>query len=181
MVAVTGGFGGGQVGVGASVSTKVFSNDVRAFIGPYSTVNAKGQSAGLNGVYQGSMDENGAISTVDDFHGVIVQATNQEKMIGVTVSGSFGLYFGLGGAVSVEVFDSNARAYIGEHAQINPDRTNVDSRQAVHVVAFNNTNIFVFAGGVAAGLVGVGAAIDVGVIRNDAIALLVNMPLCMQE
>ena len=136
LVAVTGGFGGGQVGVGASVSTKVFSNDVRAFIGPYSTVNAKGQSAGLNGVYQGSMDENGAISTVDDFHGVIVQATNQEKMIGVTVSGSFGLYFGLGGAVSVEVFDSSARAYIGEHAQINPDRTNVDSRQAVHVVAF---------------------------------------------
>ena len=46
LVAVTGGFGGGQVGVGASVTTRVFNNDVRAFIGPYSCVGAKGQNAG---------------------------------------------------------------------------------------------------------------------------------------
>ena len=106
------------------------------------------------------------------FRGIAIQANNKEQLVGVTVSGSFGLYFGLGGAVSVEVFVSGARAYIGEHAEINKDRTNVDHRQAVQLVSYSDTNIFTFAGGVAGGLVGVGAAIDVGVIRTNSVAFI---------
>ena len=51
--------------------------------------------------------------------GVLVQATSSEEIMGVVVAGGAGLYAGVGGAVSVGLFNSATRAYIGTGAEEN--------------------------------------------------------------
>jgi hypothetical protein len=176
LVAGSLGLGFGAVGVGASIGVLVEVKNTSAFIGAYSIVNGKGNGPALaNMVYTNRMGSDGSFSTYAGESGVIVQAYSNDNIITVAGSGAFGFYTGVAGAVLVDVFLSNTYAYIGNNAMINQDRTAVSPNQDVVVNALNHSWIFDFAGSIGAGIVGVGGAIEVNVIRNTAKAYIGNL------
>ena len=107
-------------------------------------------------------------------HGVIVQAESSEDIlqIGMAVGAGF---VGVSGAVDVAVIDSDTRAWIGD-ADINQfdAKTGASPDQGVFVGAANEARMFSFAGAIAGGFVGVGAAVNVGVLKNDVNAEIRN-------
>jgi len=169
---VSGALGAGFVGVGASVGVGVVTKDTQAFIDNNAMVDARGQGVGVFAL-TGALEDNGGIpGDADDFadgerHGVIVEAQSSERLtqIGIAVGAGF---VGVSGAVDVAVIDSDTRAWIG-NADINQTdaKTIADSDQGVFVGAANEARVFSFAGAVAGGFVGVGAAVNVGVLKND--------------
>ena len=52
-----------------------------------------------------------------DIQGVAVQATSAEDVFSIGAAGSFGLFLGLSGGVSVGVINSDTSAWIGQQAQ----------------------------------------------------------------
>ena len=166
------GLGFGAVGVGASIGVLVEVKQTGAFIAPYSIVDGKGNGTSLINVYSKDMNTDGTFALETAISGVVVQAYSKDNIITVAGSGAFGFYTGVAGAVMVDVFKSDTFAWIGAGAQVNQDRTGVSSLQDVVVNSLNYSKIFNFAGSVGAGIVGIGGAIQVNIIRNNAKAFI---------
>ena len=102
-------------GVGVSVSVTNFTKNTRAYIGTSAIVTGLGWGSGTSV----NTDISGSSFSSATAKGVVVQATSSEDIKGYVVAGGAGLYVGVGGAVSVGIFDSGTRAYIDSGAQIN--------------------------------------------------------------
>lgn len=163
------GIGFGAAGVGGSVAVTVINKDTRAYVGEHATVDAGGNGGPLTGIFDGSLTDSG-FSTEPTFHGLAVQAASSERVSSVAASGAGGFYAGVAGGVSVEVIDSDTVATIGANANVNTDAQNAGADQSVNISAVNDADVFVVAGGLGIGFVGVGGGVDVGVLRNDTSA-----------
>ena len=105
----------------------------------------------------------------------MVQATSSEDIKGYVVAGGAGLYVGVGGAVSVGIFDSGTRAYIDSGAQINTQAGTAHADQSVTVVAANSgTNKTVAPSLGGGGFVGISGAVDVSTNLNVTSAYIGN-------
>ena len=139
------GIGGG--GIGASVGVIVIHKDTQAYVGDHAHV-------------------------ATDAGGVTVQAQSSEDVFNLAATVGLGFYAGVGGAVTVEVIESNTAAYIDAFAVVNSGVPGSGGDQSVLVSASNDARSFGFAGGVGGGAGGVGGAVDVGVLRNGTSAYI---------
>ena len=158
------GLGGG--GVGTAVGVNVINKDTRAYIGDYSIVDARANTAT-------TIDP---LSSDTVIKGLALQAASSEELMVITANFSAGMYVGLAGAVSVDYIDSDTQAYIGAAATVNMTDNNsgAAAAQSVDIAADNYLDLFVVdaAGGIGAG--GIGGAVDVGTLRNDTSARIEN-------
>ena len=104
-----------------------------------------------------------------------MQGQSSENFFHLDVAVGAG-YVGVGGAVGVSVLDSDTTAIIGANTRINRSGGNVgaDARQGVYVTAANSASGTHFTGAAAGGFVGVGAAVQVGSLRNDTAARILG-------
>ena len=167
--AVGAGLGGGAGAVAVSVITK----QTEAVIGGGTVVDADGNGATrLNGILTGEMDDEGSFPT-ESLRGVAVQARSSEDLFGLGASIAGGVYVGVAGAVTVEVVDSDTLAHVIGGAEINQNTSaDAHSQQSVNVSAVNELDVLSINGSAGGGGAGVGASVDVGVIRNDSTAVI---------
>ncbi len=164
------GIGGGGGGVGVAVT--ILTKDTEAFVGKGAVINAAGNSSSLSTIHDGTIDSKGGFPNLPTFHGLAVQAASSEDVTSVGAAGGGGLFFGLGGGVSVEVISSTTQAFIGDNALVNKTLTNPDPTDSVNVSAVNATKVFGFGGGIAGGFVGLAGGIDVGILQNNTAAFI---------
>src|SRR4030042_1231711 len=69
----------------AAVWVATIDKDTQALIGADSTIDGKGNGAGMGGVRNGQYLGKG-FGTIADFHGVAVQAASSEDIFGLTAS-----------------------------------------------------------------------------------------------
>ena len=164
-------------GIGASVSIAILNKNTNAYIGSHASINALGNSVALSGILDGNYAAPGgssAFETLAAFHGVAVQSYTTENVNNFTATGAGGLFVGLAGAVSIELFNSNTQAYVGGSAHVNSNSNGANSAQSVDVAAANQASDFSFAGGLAAGAVGIAGGADVGLLKNSTQAYISN-------
>jgi len=147
VIAGSAGVGIGGGGIGASVGVIVIHKDTQAYIGDHARV-------------------------ATDAGGVSVQAQSSEDVFNLAATVGLGFYAGVGGAVTVEVIESNTVAYIGDFALVNAGLPGTGGDQSVLVSASNDARSFSFAGGIGGGAGGIGGAVDVGVLRNGTSAYI---------
>ncbi|HEX8971092.1 hypothetical protein, partial [Oryzihumus sp.] len=159
------GIGIAGAGIGASVGVTTISKNTEAWIGSGMRVDAKGAGSDtLASVPDGTITDSG-FGYAAGYQGLAVDAASTERLFGVDVSGGGG-FVGVAGGIGVEVIKATTIAYIGDGALINTDRTGVGA-QSVTVAAVDDAKAFVLAGGLAGGFVGIGGAVDVGVMENS--------------
>jgi hypothetical protein len=163
---------GGDAGMGGSVGVADLTKNTDASIGNYAKVSALGNSPSLAGVYDGNYTQSGGFETLASFHGVAVQAASSENVTNVAAVGAAGLYAGLAGGVSIELFNSDTKAYIGADSNVNTNPTGASAAQAVDVAAVNQATDFSFAGGIAGGAAGIAGGVDVGMLENSTQAYI---------
>ncbi|MDB5352184.1 MAG: hypothetical protein JWN86_3431 [Planctomycetota bacterium] len=168
-LAIAGGIAvGGLAGLGASAGITVFNKDTAAFVGTHANVNANGFSPAISGVIAGTIDNsNGTFNTLGSFKGLAVQARSSEHIVQAGAAFGGGVYVGIGGGVSVEMFNAITRAYIGDYARVNNFLEDRISAQSVNVAAVDDVRDFSLGVGGTAGFAAVGAGIDIGIVRND--------------
>ena len=169
------GVGIGGAGAGA-VAVTVITKHTEAVIGGGAVVDADGNgSTLLHGIPTGAMNADGSFPT-GSIRGVAVQARSSEDVLALGASGAGGLLIGaIAGAISVEVIDSDTLAHIIGGAEVNQNNAgSANPEQSVNVSAVNQLDVLSIDGslGVGLGAVGVGASVDVGVIRNDTTAVI---------
>ncbi|HHU63567.1 MAG TPA: hypothetical protein GXZ32_05095, partial [Clostridiales bacterium] len=149
-----GGSGGEVAGVGGAVSVGVITHTTKAYVE---------NAANL---------ANGAIlyaaRTID------IKAESKEKIIGIAVCGAGGGAAGVAGAVVVKVVNTTTQAYIGNYAQVNQvNYSGINENQTVKVTAIDTVDVTGSGGsGTVSGVAGVGASVDVTVIRNTVTAYI---------
>ena len=116
----------GTAGIGGGVSIALLSKNTDAFIGTHATVNALGNSPSLAGIFERRTLAD-KLRDPTSFFGVAVQAATSENVTNIAVAGGVGFYAGLAGGVSVEIFESNTQAYIGDNANINESSAGASS------------------------------------------------------
>src|SRR3990172_5899872 len=147
-VAIAGGF----VGVGAAVGVATVDKDTQALIGADSTIDGKGNGAGIGGVRNGQYMGKG-FGTIADFHGVALQASSSEDIFGLTASIGGG-FVGVAGAVDVGVLDVTVQAAVGTGSSV---RANDD----IQVNALSRKDVQTYALSVGGGFVGVAGSVSV--------------------
>jgi hypothetical protein len=165
------GIGIGIAGLGASVGVLVVTKDTEAYVGNNSVVNANANSPDtLNNINQ---DENTATGTVNQISikGLAVQAVSSEKMLTAAIAAGAGFFAGIAGAVTVEIIGSDTKAYIGPGSVVNA-APGAGPGQAVYVTAFNDAEDTSAAGGLGGGIVGIGGAVDIGLVQNNTSAYI---------
>ena len=163
---------GGGAGLGGSVGVTVFTKDTQAYVGDHATIDAGGKSGPVSDIIAGTLAADGSFDTLAGFHGLAVQAASAESVFQVSATGAGGFYFGLGGGVTVEVFQANTKAFIGHDSKINTDAANAGPKQGVNVAATDRVKDFSLGGGIGAGVVGIGGGVDVGILRNNTAAFI---------
>ncbi len=154
-------------GIGGAVSIVDLGKTTNAFIGNYATVDARGGGSGLDGIYDGVVNKTtGGFDTQSGFQGVSVQAATSENVTNVAAAGAAGLYAGLAGGVSIELFNSDTTAYVGNDASINT--------AGLDVAAVNQASNFSFGGGLGGGIAGIAGGVDVGSLKNSTQAYIGN-------
>ncbi len=127
-------------------------------------------------VYNGQLDEStgafGLTGATDNVRGLVVVAVSSENIFALAATGAGGLGAGVAGAVTVQVVNSDTRAYIDANSKINTNTTGVNANQDVHVSAVNDVKTLVIVGSGGGGIAGVAGSIDVGVVRNDVTAFI---------
>jgi hypothetical protein len=169
------GLGLGAGGVGASVGVTVIDKDTRAYIGDNATVDVDGAPGGLAGIFSGAAFDVSAGSFPQEtgFQGLAVQAQSSEDVFIVAAAGAGGSFVGVAGAVSVEIIDSDTRAYIGAGALVNQNALGAGDAQAVNVSAVNSVQILAIDGSIGGSAgVGIAGGVDVGIVRNDTAAYI---------
>ncbi len=165
--------GAAGAGVGGAVGIALLNKDTEAFIGSHATVNALGNGSSLPGIFDGAYDGS-PFGTDPEFYGVAVQAATSENVTNVAAAGAAGFFAGLAGGVSVEIFNSDTQAYVGNDARLNASSSGASSNQAVNVSAVNQATNFSFAGGLGGGIAGIAGGVDVGLLNNSTQAYLGN-------
>lgn len=165
IVLVDGAAGGGFVGGGAGVGVVLVDKTTHAIIDDGAIVDATGSGSGFGGTLTGDLSGGDAANGFDKatVGGVVVQATSSEDLLHVAVAAGGG-FVGIAGAIAGTVMDSDTLAEIG-NADINLNT--VSATQNVYVNAGNETRLHTIVGALSGGVVGVGGAVDIGVIRND--------------
>ena len=110
----------------------------------------------------------------ESMRGVAVQARSSEKIVAVGASvGVGGVAVAVGLSVTVTTVDSDTVALIDGGAKVNQNTVGAHEDQSVDVDARNVLDIHSVAGAVGgAGLGGVGAGVDIGIVRSDTQALV---------
>ncbi|MBI5616868.1 MAG: right-handed parallel beta-helix repeat-containing protein, partial [Gammaproteobacteria bacterium] len=172
ILVVSGAGGFGSVGIGASVGVLSMTKATSAFIGANAHVDALGAGTGISNVLTGGANGTSSLDTTTA-NGVVVQATSDEKVFHLAIAAGGGVV-GIAGGVAVSLISSGTSAYIDNGAQVNRtnDNAGATGTQDVTVRAGNHVDTFSFAGGIAAGWVGVAGAVDVGSIKNDTSAFV---------
>ena len=109
--------------------------------------------------------------TKTGFHGVAVTATNRDDIESFTISLAGGVA-GIAISATINVVDTDTRAYIGSGAQLNADTSGASDSQSVHIAAGNDFYHLAVAGTLAGGVVGVSPAADVTVLDNTTEAYI---------
>ena len=167
---------GGVVGIGVSASLSVILKTTHAWIAASAEVDGLGNDVpGIGGV----LNPAGG-SPLSGFHGVAVQADSSENINTVVIAGAFAPGIaGIAGGVALALIKSTTDAWVAGLAKVN-QKTGigaVGTSQTVNVVARNDAHAFSFSGALGVGGVGIGGAIDVGIMINattahiDALAL----------
>ena len=161
IVSVTAGFaGGGSVGVGGAVGVTVSTNDIAAYIGSYTNVEANGS--------------------------VAVSATDDLVLVLLVGSGAGGGSVGVGGAIGVSVIVNAVKAFIADYANVTAlgNGTAVefytgaagkakDSARGVLIGAYETEDIIaIVVSGSGGGSAGVAASVCVTVVDNDTYAYI---------
>ena len=158
------------VGIGASLGVAMVVKDTRAFIDGNANVDGKGLNGAGFAAYDGDVPVDGAFPTHTVF-GVVVQAYSLENLINVSIAGAGANTVAVVGAATLTIVDADTTAFIGD-AQIN-HLAGAAPDQAVAVIAANDVDTFSAGGaGVVKTTVAIGAAADLGVIRNDVAAFI---------
>ncbi len=168
---IAGAFGGGTVGIGASVGVMSITKHTDAGVLTGASIDAKGAGTGLQGLLDGSVGS-GGMGTVER-HGLVVQGQSSEDFFHLDVAAGVG-YVGVGGGVGVSLLDSDTTAIIGANTKINKNNAGADASQGVYVTAANSASGTHFTGAVAGGFVGVGGAVQVGSLKNDTAARILG-------
>ena len=134
---------GGTVGVAVSAGADVDNATTKAYIGDSATVNAN--TSGANPA------QSVLVGAGDDFYHLAVAGSVAGGVVGV------------GPAVGVNIITNTTEAYIGQSATVN-------ALGDIAVAASGSENIVMIGFGIAAGVVGVGGAVDVLSITNTTIA-----------
>ena len=144
---------GGAAGVGGGVTVGVITHTTRAYV-----ENAASLVAGAK-LY--------AARTID------IRAESIGDIIGIAVGGAGSGAVGVAGAVVVNVVNTTTQAYIGSYTRVNQVIYSGIENQTVRVVAIDKVTVLGIGGSPSyAGLGGVGAAVDVTVIRNTVTAYI---------
>ncbi len=165
--------GADGAGVGGAVGIALLNKDTEAFIGSHATVNALANGSSLPGIFSGNYDGS-PFGTDSQFNGIAVQAATSENVTNVAAAGAGGFFAGLAGGVSVEIFNSDTQAYVGDDAHLNASPSGASSNQAVNVSAVNQATNFSFAGGLGGGIAGIAGGVDVGLLNNSTQAFFSN-------
>ncbi|MBC8508279.1 MAG: hypothetical protein H8D34_25770, partial [Chloroflexi bacterium] len=123
-------FGFGALGI--ANSDVITDNDVLAYIGNNSRVDARGNQAAIQ-IYTGDKNSNGDQIT-QAFNGVAAVAVSYEDVTNIAIAGAGAETVAVGGSVIVTVMDETTSAYIGAGAVINAANTyqsGFDSQSAV--------------------------------------------------
>ena len=142
------GAGGGAAGISGGVTVEVISHTTQAYV-----QDALGTATGTK-LY--------AVGVI------LIKAESSEDVSGIAVSGGVSGAAGIAGAIIVKVVATTTQAWIGSYAKVNQYNSGtVSENQSVTVWALDTVNIEGIAGsGSISGGVGVGASVDVSVIRN---------------
>ncbi len=158
-------------GVGAGVGVIVIDKDTQAWVGQNADIDAKG-NFGTTVVYDGTLSDSGVFGTTSA-RGLSVTAVSSEDVFAVAAAGAGGFIGGVAGAVTVEVIDSDTRAFIDAGAKINTEAVGANAAQDVHVAAINDLKMLVVDGSIAGGVFGgIAGSVDVGIVRNDSTAYI---------
>ncbi len=169
-IAVTGGVAGGFVGVGVGVQVTSVTKDTQAWIGANNSVDfAATQVSALGGVSDGSIPKGTSFGQTT-FHGLAVQARSSENFFGLVVAIGGG-FVGIGVPVNVTLLKATTSAFISTGTSVNTVLA-AGSQQSVQVAALDSFKSFTIAGGVGAGFVGIGAAIDIGIADTSTSAFI---------
>ena len=164
------GIGGGG-GAGA-VAVSVITKHAEAVIGGGAVVDADGHSSTAIAAPTGALRDDRSFPT-KLVNGVVVQAVSSESVFGLGASAAGGLFVGIAGAVSVEVLDSDTQAEILGGAEVNQNNSATAAEdQSVSVSATNTLDVTSIDGSLGVAAAGVGASVDVGIIRNDTMAII---------
>lgn len=143
---------GTGVGVGASAAVLVTDNQVKAYIGEQTKVQAQGNSTGFTADGQ-------------EFDGLSVTAKSNERVTTLAAGGAGGGAAGIAGSAVVNVLKQTSDARIGAQAGVNEGASGESDEQSVNVAAANTTQVTGLAGAIGVGKqAGVGAASDIEVI-----------------
>ncbi|HEY4633913.1 MAG TPA: hypothetical protein VIH00_08370, partial [Candidatus Limnocylindrales bacterium] len=159
----------GTTGFGASVGISRIVKDTRAFIGDGATVDGIGNvGAGIE-VYRGDVTPTSVPK--ETIFGVGVQASSHEDVFNLAIVGQGGSSFSIVGSGAADIIQSDTTAYIGD-ADVNK-ASGGNALQQVNVSAVNEVDVL-SVGGAAISMtaVGIPAAVDLGIIRNNTTAYL---------
>jgi len=136
---------GGSAGIGGALGVATIVNQTKAIIGANADTNARGKTT--------------------------VKADADEGVYGLVIAGAGAGSVGVAGSLRVGVNVSRTQAYI--LGDVNQDQSFAGAGQSVDVSADNFIRMVGVSGGIGgAGTVGVGAAGDVSIIRNNANAYI---------
>lgn len=138
------------------------------------TVDARANSGTTIDALDGAVSKNGDFPT-HEVQGVVVQAQSLDDVQNYAISGAISLYAGVGGSILYTHISSDTNAEIGDGANINQsDPGTPNDNQSVSVAAANDASVSNIAGGIAAGIIALEGAVDVGLIRNNTTAAIGN-------
>jgi hypothetical protein len=169
MIGVAGSAAGGFVGVAAGVGVDMITKDTEAYIGAGSAVNGQAHAGALSGVSNGSAQsscnsQSQCFGTFGSFRGVAVQAQSSETIFGLAASIAAGAV-GVGAAVDVNIATVTTKAFVGPNAGVNTE-SGAAGGQTADVSALDYAHALTIGGSVGAGVVGVGAGVDIGVLNE---------------
>ena len=169
-ITVIGTVTGGGIGVGLSLSLGVVLKTTKAWVDSSATVDALANGPSLGGVIDGASG-----SPFGSFTGLAVQADSSELLITVVLAGALAApgILDLAGGASLVLVDSTTEAWLGTGVQVNKTTglATPSATQAVNITAHNSAHAFGFAGGLTvSGFIGIGAGLDVGIMRNPTSA-----------
>jgi hypothetical protein len=169
-IAGAGAISGGGAGAGAFAVTQL-QKVTDALIESGAIVDAAGTGDALLTVPTGT---SGSGYGTTEIHGVAVQAESTENVTDGAGCGAGGVYLGLAGAVTIEILDGSTLAAIRSGARVSQNTgAQAGALQDVSVTARDTIDEVAVAGAIGGGgLAGVGAGVDVAVVRDDTQAVI---------
>ena len=167
------GVGLGAVGGAGAAAVTLITKDTDAVIGGGAAVEAGGNGPlPVDGMPTGAMAANGSV-VVAPVRGVVVVARSTEWLFSVAISVAGGTALGAAGSVIVGIIDSNTFARIEGYARINQaNAATGHAEQSVVVAATNAIDVTTIGGAGGGSIVGVGASVDVLILRSDTLAFI---------